>query len=342
VAYLAEIRAQMPHVPAPPADCLEAWSRVEIDLYYGSGGLLRPPAATLAQRKSGNANGMASGTDFHPSAHDLATARQRATERNYGSLWLAVPQGQARPTAAVRLFIFGHTGSAPSFWFPMMKAFEDSPAVEAIAVQLPGRGARMREPILRRCSAIAAAFLDDAGWLLNAKPYLCLGHSFGCAVMYYVAVEASRRGVRLPFHMIFSSRPSIEFEYKKPYYRAPESEIVEFMKEVTPPELLANKEMMDMILPIVRGDYEANETATLPLPEAPVLPVPFTLCTGGPRDKTPVDPPMCDTILGWKAVTSGPNPVHYDRDGGHYWLKDDPGRSWLVNLIKGIAAGAPP
>eukprot|EP00668_Euglena_longa_P034172 GGOE01043931.1.p1 GENE.GGOE01043931.1~~GGOE01043931.1.p1 ORF type:complete len:368 (-),score=100.73 GGOE01043931.1:22-1098(-) len=344
--YLAEVKQNMPHVPPPPPDAVQLWSRIEIDLYFGSGGSLRPSAATLAKRmrtiKPDNTKAPSESSPpplpFSPLPEDVATARQRAAERNYGTKWLAMPLGQSNATAAVRLFIFGHVGSAPAFWFPLMKRFEGSKLVEAIAVQPPGRGHRMREPPFRRVAELARAFVEDVPWLLNEKPYIFLGHSFGCAQMYYAAVEAQKRALRLPSHMIFSSRPSIDFTYAAPYYLSPEADVVDFMREITPQELLSNKEMMDLMLPIIRADYEANETCTLPLAQAPVLPVPFTLCTGGPADKTPNDPPMNSTILGWRKVTSAGEAPHHDHAGGHYWLKDDPGFSWLVNQITQIAA----
>eukprot|EP00667_Euglena_gracilis_P013520 EG_transcript_13935 len=343
--YLAEVKQNMPHVPPPPPDAVQLWSRIDIDLYFGSGGALKPSAATLAKRLQAMKSEVKAAASelplppppFNPLPEDVATARQKAAERNYGTKWLAVPLGQTNPGAAVRVFIFGHVGSAPAFWFPLMKRFEGSKLVEAIAVQPPGRGHRMREPPFRRVAELARAFVADVPWLLNEKPYLFLGHSFGCAQMYYTAIEVQQRALRLPSHMIFSSRPSIDFTYTSPYYLSPEAEIVEFMRQVTPAELLASKEMMDLMMPMIRADYEANETCTLSLAQAPVLPVPFTLCTGGPADKTPKDPPMSSTILGWRKLTSAGEAPHHDLSGGHYWLKDDPGFSWLVDKITQLA-----
>ena len=174
---LKQMLEKMSHVPAPPDDAAELWNRLDIDLYYGSGGMLKPSASMLAKRKealvppapsataAGPSTSAAAFTDspstqagheaFQPSAEDLSTARAAASKKNYDTPWLSIPMGQTFPEAKVRVFLFGHVGSAPSFFTPMVKEIMKNPVIEALTVQPPGRGSRARETPLRNCAQTA-------------------------------------------------------------------------------------------------------------------------------------------------------------------------------------------
>ena len=82
-------------------------------------------------------------------------------------------------------------------------------AVEILAVQLPGRGARVKEPFLESAQAAAAASLSVLGSrLLDGVPYCVLAHSVGTWIAYEMLSLAREQGLPLPRRAFFSSFPA--------------------------------------------------------------------------------------------------------------------------------------
>ncbi|MEM7356146.1 MAG: thioesterase domain-containing protein, partial [Acidobacteriota bacterium] len=82
----------------------------------------------------------------------------------------------------------------------------------------------------------------------------------------------------------------------------------------TPTEVLDNPELMQLMLPLIRADFELNETYT-PAPE-PRLSCPVT-ALGGLRDE---DVTRQD-LEAWSEVSSGPFKVRMF-PGDHFYLHD--------------------
>jgi medium-chain acyl-[acyl-carrier-protein] hydrolase len=79
-------------------------------------------------------------------------------------------------SASRRLFCFPYAGAAAYVYsnWPNSLPFD----VEVIAIQLPGRGKRLREPMHTRMSTLCDALLAEIKPLLD-KPFMFFGHSMG-------------------------------------------------------------------------------------------------------------------------------------------------------------------
>lgn len=192
------------------------------------------------------------------------------------------------------------------------------PDIEVAAIQLPGRGTRFREPLFRQigplCDSLEAAlvpFLEPAG----STPFALFGHSMGATIAFELCRRLRRRGGRMPAHLILSGRGAPQFvDDEPPIYQLPEAE---FIKKIstqggTPREVLDNAELMSLLLPILRADFEVVETWQY-TPEPP-LDVPMTALGGHEDELAPAS-----EIPGWREHTVREFSSHLF-PGGHFFL----------------------
>lgn len=102
----------------------------------------------------------------------------------------------ADPAAAVRLFLFHHSGGSVAMyreWLPLLPS-----DVAGQCVALPGRAQRRHEPPFTRLAPLVAAVADVLDAELDDRPYAFFGHSMGALLAYRVAVELHRRGTHAP------------------------------------------------------------------------------------------------------------------------------------------------
>ena len=175
--------------------------------------------------------------------------------------WLPYPGLNAR--ADLRMFCFPYAGGGASAYYGWPNAL--SSRVEICPVQLPGREHLMREPMLTRLPdlvrTIRHALADYLGEL--DKPFVFYGHSMGGLIAFELARLLRREGGRQPLHLFVSGcRAPHLVEDEKITYNLPEPELLEELRTLngTPQEVLENPELMELLLPILRADFEAVET----------------------------------------------------------------------------------
>ncbi|WP_159039705.1 thioesterase II family protein [Streptomyces sp. TP-A0356] len=106
------------------------------------------------------------------------------------SRWLHPPD--AEPDAAVRLFLFHHSGgSVTAFhdWFGQLPS-----DICAQAVQLPGRQERRPERPYTRLAPLVDTVTEVLSADLDERPYAVFGHSMGALLAYRAAVVLQSRG----------------------------------------------------------------------------------------------------------------------------------------------------
>lgn len=204
--------------------------------------------------------------------------------------------------------------------------------IEVVPVELAGRGARIAETPLTDVPAITA---DVLGTLLDRidRPYAIFGHSLGALVAYELTRRLEHLHGRPATHLFVSGhrapqlpRPPGQYDY-----RLPDAAFRERLRELagTPEEVLVHEELLDLVIPILRADFEAADTYRWR--PGPRISCPLTVY-GGADD--PEAPP--DTLADWSALTSDRCEVRV-LPGRHFFLDDDP-----AALLKGIAADLEP
>ena len=170
--------------------------------------------------------------------------------------WLTC--AERRPNAKVRLFCFPYAGGAASVFHAWSHGLP--PAVEVCSVQTPGRESRMKERPFARLKPLVEAISPELTPYLD-KPFAFFGHSLGARMCFEVARQLRRMQIFGLTHLFASASYAPQLP-DPPLHDLSDSE---FLKEITrfngiPEEALKYPEPIELILPTLRADCEANET----------------------------------------------------------------------------------
>src|SRR6185295_10927378 len=156
--------------------------------------------------------------------------------------------------ARLRLLCFPFAGGASSLYRAWQRAL---PSIEVWPIELPGRGVRLDEtPIAdmtELCNGLLAA-IDEVADL----PLALFGHSMGARIAFEVARRLGSRVVHL--FASGSQPPDAALRYggsdNRPTAQLTDAELTRRIVTLggTPEELLAEDDLMQRALPIVRAD----------------------------------------------------------------------------------------
>lgn len=242
--------------------------------------------------------------------------------------WVAYASAPAR--LRLRLFVFPHAGSGSAVYRAWAGALP--PDVQLALVQLPGREARFAEPPFRRMRDLVDALVPALVPHLDV-PSAFFGHSMGAHVAFEAA-RALRAQGREPVHLVASGNraPRLPFPRPRIHHLPDERILAEFQRlGGTAPEILGDRQLMALLLPVLRADLEVCETYAFE-PGAP-LTCPITVF-GGTRD--PDVPPAA--LDAWSECTTGPFARRLF-EGGHFFLQEDRPRvlAALAEALRGHA-----
>jgi medium-chain acyl-[acyl-carrier-protein] hydrolase len=231
-------------------------------------------------------------------------------QTNTVNRWFYIPK--ANPAAKIRLFCFPYAGGSAAIFKDWGKTL--GPDVELLAIQLPGRGARLGEPPIRSISAIVSNLAMAMIPLLD-RPYAFFGHSNGALISYELAKELRRQNETGPEHMIVSAKRAAQLPRLGPItYDMPQDQFIQVLREYegTPREILDDKELLTFLLPTIRADFCMSDTYQF-RPSA-ALDCDLTLF-GSLNDRYV---PFND-LLAWTNNVSG-TVTHKIFGGGHFFL----------------------
>jgi len=224
---------------------------------------------------------------------------------------------------------FPHAGGAASWFGPMARQL--GTGIDVVAVQYPGRQDRLAEPCLDSIAALRDAVVAEllapaAGWL--DRPVALFGHSMGAAVAYEVARTLEHDHGRPPRALFVSGRRAPSTHRAERVHHGGDTALLREVARLggTPPELLDDPDLHDLMLPALRGDYRAIETyAWRPGPEPGC---PLWALVG---DDDPAASPA--EAAAWRPHTSGP----FERrvfPGGHFYLADPAAQAEVAGLVR--------
>ena len=229
-----------------------------------------------------------------------------------------------------RLVCFPYAGgSAHVFttWLPLL-----APGVGLHAVQLPGRGRRMREPALERADAVVAGVVE-AFQQLPPRPTVFLGYSMGALIAFETARWLRRIGVPGPVMLLAAAARPPQVEGAQRLAPGTDAELLARIRRLggTPSAVLESRELLDLLLPPLRADFALIDDY-LYRPGAP-LDCPI-VAVGGDADSA-VDPAL---VAQWALQTAAGFTQHTIK-GGHFFL--DSARAELLAIVNGSLRGVP-
>lgn len=167
--------------------------------------------------------------------------------------WLVCPQPNSSATA--RLFLFPYAGGAPSSFNKWFAEFPND--IEVSIIHYPGRGSRYNEPPIKELSVLVEEIANAIQPELD-KPFFFFGHSLGAVL----AFEVARRISPQPQILFVSAcgAPHIP-NPNRPIHALSDSEFLKSLQELNglPTEVSNNTELMELLLPTLRADFEVIE-----------------------------------------------------------------------------------
>jgi surfactin synthase thioesterase subunit len=233
------------------------------------------------------------------------------------------PYAKPRANAALRLFCLPYAGGGASIYRLWGNMFPES--VEVWPVQPPGREMRYNEPAFTRAREYASALVTAIRPLLD-RPFAFFGHSLGALMAFETTRALRAQGLPLPVRLFPSARRAPHLPHNAELVHAlPEPQLIDHLRRLggTPEEVLANAELRQLVLPVLRRDFELLETYEHQ-PEPP-LDVPMRTFGGLGDTHAPAE-----ALQAWGQHTRSFLGVR-SFPGGHFYLHD--GREPLIRAI---------
>lgn len=241
--------------------------------------------------------------------------------------WLKVfPSGRGD---AVRLVCLPHAGGSATFFYPMAKAI--GAAAEVVAVQYPGRQSRRHEPCIDNIPEFADEIFT-ALRELDERPVALFGHSMGAILAYEVALRMREAGLPSPTRLYASGRRAPSRYRDEHVHDSSDAALVAELRTLGGPNqsMLADPEVLEMILPSVRADYRAAESYRHD-PRQERLDCPVTVLTGDSDPRVSLD-----EARAWSEHTTAPTDLRV-YPGGHFFLVDHSAE--ITELVARTLAG---
>ena len=230
---------------------------------------------------------------------------------------------EKKENPAARLFCVPFAGGTAAFyrsWAPLLPS-----EVELCAVEIPGRlytndkAAENMDQLVDILFPQVVEYID--------KPFAIYGHSFGSVIAYELVKRLQKENKPLPTGLFVSSRRAPQQQTRfKPTEPLTDQEFITEMQNkfhAIPVAILHEKELLKLLLPILRSDMQLNESYVGNL--EPLLRVPVTAFYGEEDNVI-----QFDEMKKWKAVTTGP--FHIEGfPGGHFFIEKE--KEKLISIM---------
>jgi surfactin synthase thioesterase subunit len=190
--------------------------------------------------------------------------------------------------------------------------------IEFIALELPGRGKRHNEKLLKNKSEAIEDYVKQIKSLRNGKPFLIFGHSMGATLGLSITDRLEALGDE-PYGLIVSGNagPGMKKEDKIKRYLLNDIDFKEELKKLggISQDILEHKEFYDFFSPVMRADFETLEQDDF-IEKNIRLKTPIYALMGS-EEKT------VDKIENWKNFTRGTFQYKI-LSGNHFFIHEHP------------------
>ncbi|MFE9774093.1 thioesterase II family protein [Streptomyces sp. NPDC005931] len=217
----------------------------------------------------------------------------------------SAPDPSTRPA---RLVCFPHAGGSAGSFVPLSAQL--SGVAQVLAVQYPGRQDRWHEPAINDLHELAEHVVAVLGPVRKEGPLALFGHSMGALVAYEVARRLK------PARLYVSGCPAPSWGVEATKGIKDDADLLADLRRLngTDRGLLADPEMLELILPAIRADYHAVRSYQWRPGTEPDCPL--RVLTGSRDSRTPPH-----VVRDWKRHTTGVCRFH-EYEGGHFYLTE--------------------
>jgi len=193
---------------------------------------------------------------------------------------------------------------------------------DVIPIELPGRGKRISEPLLRNFSDASRDLYKQITSKLSDNKFIIYGHSMGALLALSITSMLQDSG-RAPDYLFVSGSAGPEKTENINRHLLDRQSFINELKEMggMPQGVIENQDLFQFFEPIIRADFEIiskNQIEIFPKLETPVFAI------MGSREKN------VENISDWQKVTKGA--FNYEvLEGGHFFIYDHSQR--IVDLI---------
>lgn len=244
---------------------------------------------------------------------DMISGKKRWISRRYRS-----------ESATSRLYCVPYAGGSSvifSSWSALL-----GPAVEICPLVLPGREERFSEPAATVMAELVAE-LADALTEEPDLPFAIFGHSMGGLVAFELARQLEQLAAPMPTQLFLSACAPVRAPERTRRHGLSDPDLIEELRLMngTPAEFFDEPDLMELLLPTIRADFQLAEAYTAPAGSR--IGVPITAFAG--EDDASVKPAE---VAGWQAHTTKDFTLHR-LSGDHFFIHD-------VAPVLAVVAGA--
>ena len=227
-----------------------------------------------------------------------------------GGPWLAYHR--LFPESRARLFWLPYAGGGASAYRSWQGIKPDD--VEFCPVQPSGRENRLRETAISSIERLIEG-IDAALAPMLDRPFALFGYSMGATVAFEWAHRLRMERGMEPQLLIVAARAAPQLPPTWPrMYDLPDDEFKQSLGDLsgTPEGVLENEELIELLLPLLRADFEIHDTYRPPT--RPPLTCTIIAFRGRDDDAVPEE-----SLRFWIAVSDGPFDLHL-LPGDHFGL----------------------
>jgi surfactin synthase thioesterase subunit len=229
---------------------------------------------------------------------------------NLDNQWIVTPR--PNPKAAIRLICVPHAGGGVSSFRGWS---ERVGAAEVGVVQLPGRGSRLREPVLESLPTAAAAIVEEIA-RGPVVPTVLFGHGLGALIAFETARRLEARGWPMLALFVSGRRAPALPETGPLRSQLPLEQLITEARrrsDAVAPDAALDKELIELMIPGLRADFAMIDGYRYQ--PAPPLRCPIVACCGAgdPYASRP-------ETEAWRSETTARFSLH-TFTGGHFYLQ---------------------
>lgn len=224
--------------------------------------------------------------------------------------WLV--EGKTRIKPKLRLFCLPYAGGGASLFREWQDAMPGD--VQVAAIQLPGRENRINETPVDHIREVVSHLVKVLPPYCDI-PFMFFGHSLGAKIAFELIRTLRRENGVQPLHLLVSGARAPHMPEPFPLHHLPDEGFIDGLRRYSamPEEVLQNKELMGLFMPVLRADFSLDETYEY-YDDAP-FGCPIT-AFGGTEDHEISQ----DELLAWKQYTTNEFACH-TFPGDHFFIK---------------------